>query len=50
MTLPQELVSVILAKLYYKNPPFSTPDYCNLSSCSLVNSLWTGPAQILLFR
>ncbi|KAJ7505319.1 hypothetical protein B0H11DRAFT_1708669 [Mycena galericulata] len=48
--LPEELICAILAKLYYKNPPFNTPDYSTLSACSLVNTLWTGPAQTLLFR
>ncbi|KAJ7761505.1 hypothetical protein DFH07DRAFT_1020457 [Mycena maculata] len=50
MHLPEELVCAILAKLFYKNPPFSTPDYTSLSACSLVNSMWTGPAQTLLFK
>ncbi|KAJ7459862.1 mitochondrial 39-S ribosomal protein L47 (MRP-L47)-domain-containing protein [Mycena latifolia] len=50
MQLPEELICVILANLYYRNPPFSTPDYSTLSACCLVNSLWTIPAQTLLFR
>ncbi|KAJ6613279.1 hypothetical protein B0H10DRAFT_1881385 [Mycena sp. CBHHK59/15] len=50
MHLPEELVTAILANVYYKNPPFSDPDYSTLAACSLVNSLWTSPAQTLLFR
>ncbi|KAJ7095862.1 hypothetical protein B0H15DRAFT_880581 [Mycena belliarum] len=52
MQIPSELVSLILADLYYKNAqsPFSTPDYSTLSACSLVSSLWTVPSQTLLFR
>ncbi|KAJ7644143.1 hypothetical protein FB45DRAFT_783960 [Roridomyces roridus] len=50
LDLPQEIVCAILAKLYYRNPPFSAPDYSTLCACSLVNSLWTDPAQTLLFR
>ncbi|KAJ7109735.1 hypothetical protein C8R43DRAFT_1042834, partial [Mycena crocata] len=50
MHLPQEIICAILAQLYYKNPPFNAPDYASLSVSSLINPLWTGPAQTLLFR
>ncbi|KAJ6559189.1 hypothetical protein DFH09DRAFT_1036589 [Mycena vulgaris] len=50
MQLPEELICVILAKVYYRHPPFNTPDYPTLISCSLINSFWTAPAQTLLFR
>ncbi|KAJ7134633.1 hypothetical protein C8R44DRAFT_771034 [Mycena epipterygia] len=50
MQFPEELICLILGNLYYRNPPFSTPDYPTLLACSLVNSLWKTPAQTLLFR
>ncbi|KAF8134790.1 hypothetical protein K438DRAFT_1640486 [Mycena galopus ATCC 62051] len=50
MHLPEELICLILAQLYYRSPPFSTPDYYTLSACSLVNSHWRGPSQTLIFR
>ncbi|KAJ7212110.1 hypothetical protein GGX14DRAFT_362171 [Mycena pura] len=50
MHLPDELICLVLAKAYYKDPPLNTPDYSTLSACSLVSSSWTHPAQILLFR
>ncbi|KAJ7366876.1 hypothetical protein DFH08DRAFT_764385 [Mycena albidolilacea] len=50
MHLPEELICLILAKVYYINPPFNTPDYHTLSACSLLSSHWRGPAQTLLFR
>ncbi|KAJ7044127.1 hypothetical protein C8F04DRAFT_1028025 [Mycena alexandri] len=49
MHIPEELICLILAKVYYPNP-FSLPDYSTLLSCALVNSYWRGPSQTLLFR
>ncbi|KAF7346330.1 hypothetical protein MSAN_01860700 [Mycena sanguinolenta] len=50
MHLPEEMICLVLAKLYYVNPPLNAPDYSTLSACALVNSHWRGPSQTLLFR
>ncbi|KAJ6508781.1 hypothetical protein C8R45DRAFT_815525 [Mycena sanguinolenta] len=50
MHLPEELIFLILAKVYYRNPPLNAPDYSTLLACALVNSHWRGPSQTLLFR
>ncbi|KAF7365213.1 54S ribosomal protein l4 [Mycena venus] len=51
MHLPEELISLVLAKVYYEKPTrLSGPDYVTLSACSLINSYWRNPAQVLLFR
>ncbi|KAJ6584987.1 hypothetical protein B0H19DRAFT_1249894 [Mycena capillaripes] len=50
MHIPEELICLILAQLYYRRPPLNKPDYSTLSACSLVNSHWRIPSQTLLFR
>ncbi|KAG9308466.1 hypothetical protein JVU11DRAFT_11808 [Chiua virens] len=46
--LPPELVFAILEHVYYT--PTGSPDHALLANCSLVCTLWSVPAQSLLFR
>jgi hypothetical protein len=52
--LPEDIVSLVLNEVYYLNKPGRplehTPNRIVLRSCALVNSVWSRPAQALLFR
>ncbi|KAH7924945.1 hypothetical protein BV22DRAFT_469577 [Leucogyrophana mollusca] len=48
MSLPPEIILAILEPEYYT--VLGSPNYSLLSTCALVCSTWSGPAQSLLFR